>query len=158
MLILSRYTGQSFIIRPQPTLNPATPVAELFTDEPIRVHVTGVKGNQVRLGVAAHGGLCIVREELKPLATQKALTVDTRLALAMKLRVLMHLRKQTTESLALAAGLPFDRVMKAECGAGVEELADLDKLAHALRVKTLELFRPPGRTPEERVILSMLEK
>jgi sRNA-binding carbon storage regulator CsrA len=158
MLILTRYPGDAFIIRPQVNLDPATLVSELFATEPVLVRITAVKGSQVRLGISAHAGLCVVREELKPLTNDKPLAADTRLALALKLRVLMYLRKHTSQSLAEASGLPLERVLMAEGGTGVEKLADLDKLAHALRVKTVELFRPPGRTPEERAILEMLDK
>lgn len=153
MLILDRQVGQSFIIRLQPNLDPATPVGELFSAEPIGVRVTRIKGDRVRLGVSAHGALCIVREELAP----QPLAPDARVALAMKLRVLMYLRKHTVQSLAQAAGLPVERVMFAEGGAGVEDFTDLEKLARALRVKTVELFRPPGRTLEERAVLAELE-
>lgn len=158
VLILNRQPGQSLIIRPQPTLDPATPVGELFRAEPIEVRVTGVRGSHVRLGVTAHGGLCILRDELKPEPADKFLPADTRLALALKLRVLMHLRHQTTDTLALVAKLPRETVWKAECGAGIDNLADLNKLAHALRVKPVDLFRPPGRTEEERAVLERLDK
>jgi hypothetical protein len=157
VLILNRQPGQSLIIRPQSTLDPATPVGELFRAEPIQVRVTDIKGKYVRLGVTAHGGLCILRDELKPEPAGEILPGDTRLALALKLRVLMHLRHQTTDTLALAAKLPRETVWKAECGAGLDNLADLTKIARALRVKPVDLFRPPGRTEEERAILHLLE-
>jgi hypothetical protein len=158
MLVINRYPGQGFIIRPQPNLDPNTPISELFANGPIRIGVTAVKGNQICLGISAHGGFCILRDELKPLSPPSLLAEDTRLALALKLRILMHVNQQTSRSLAEATGLPIERVMLAECGAGVAELDDLDKLARVLNVNVVELFRPPGRTPEERLILAILDK
>lgn len=158
MLLLNRKPGQGFYIQPQPNLDLATPVSTLFEREPILVRVTGVKGSQVRLGINAHEGLCIVRDELQPLPATRALPPDTRLALALKLRVLMYQRQLTSESLAAASGLTLETVLLAECGSGVQDMAVLGKLARALRVKTLELFRPPGRTEEERRILEMLDR
>lgn len=157
MLILTRQPGQAFSIAPQPNLNPTTTVAELFAAGPISVRVMRIKGDRVRFGVEAHGGLCIVREELTALELPKELAGDARMALARKLRVLMVQRGLTTHALAAAAGLPWDRVVAAECGAGAAELDDLDKIARALHVKVVELFRPAGRTSQERAILEVLE-
>lgn len=157
MLILTRQPGQAFSIAPQPNLSPATTVAELFAAGPISVRVMRIRGDRVRFGVEAHAGLCIVREELPPLEVPRLVGGDARMALARKLRVLMVQRGLTTHALATAAGLPWDRVVAAECGAGAAELDDLDKIARALRVKVVELFRPVGRTLQERAILEILE-
>lgn len=158
MLIFNRRPGQGFSIRLQPNLDPFTPVSALFGKGPIRVHVMEVRGSQTKIGIDAHGAFCVARDELGPLPIGGPLAEDTRLALALKLRVLMHTKQQTSQSLADKTGLPLERVMLAECGAGVAVLDDLEKLARALHVKVVELFRPPGRTPQERLIMEILEK
>ena len=66
MLILTRHPGQSLSLHPHPTLDPGTPVEQLFAEGPIQVQVLRVAGPQVHLGVAAPAGLCILREELQP--------------------------------------------------------------------------------------------
>ena len=70
----------------------------------------------------------------------------------------MFLRRHSTVSLAALAGLPVDRVASAEGGTGVVYLEDLERLARAPGVKVVELFRPVGRTPEERIVLALLEE
>mgnify|MGYP001585360891 FL=1 len=157
MLILTRKPSQSLSIYPHPTLDLGTPVEQLFAGGPIHVQVLGVQGSQVRLGVAVPGGLCILREELRPAAGIESLSEGTRRMLARKLKVLMFLNLHSTQSLALAAGLAPDRVLAAECGVGPLVLDDLEKLARVLGVKVLELFLSPGRTVAERAILWLLE-
>jgi sRNA-binding carbon storage regulator CsrA len=159
MLFLTRKPGQSLTIHPQPTLHPDTPVSQLFADGPIRIQVAGVVGPQVRIGVAAQAGLCILREELKPhpAAEHPAPIENPRRALALKLKVLRFHTRHSPESLAAAAGIPVARVLAAESGGGVLELDDLEKLARVLGVKVGELFRPLGRTVEEKMLLSVLE-
>ncbi len=157
MLILTRKPSQSFSIHPQPTLDPHTPVEQLFTGGPIRVQVLGVQGSQVRLGVAAHAGFCILREELLARAVLGPLSEGARRVLARKLKVLMFLNRHTTQSLAAAAGLAPARVQAAESGVGESLLDDLEKMARVLEVKVAELFLAPGRTAVERVVLALLE-
>ena len=159
MLFLTRKPGQSLMIRPQPSLYPDTPVSQLFEDGPIRIQVAGVVGPQVRIGVAAHAGLCILREELLPHAAAEpaAAAENPRRALALKLKVLRFYAQMSPESLAAAAGIPLTRVLAAESGAGALELDDLEKLARVLGVKVGELFRPVGRTVEERWLLAVME-
>jgi sRNA-binding carbon storage regulator CsrA len=65
MLVLTRKPGQCLKIRPLPSLDPTTTVAELFRTGPIEILVTRVEGDYVRIGVQAHPGLLIVREELE---------------------------------------------------------------------------------------------
>ena len=157
MLILTRQPGQSLSIHPHPTLDPGTPVEQVFADGPIRVQVLGVQGPQVRLGVAAPAGLCILREELRPVAAVSPLSGEARRRLARKLKVLMFLNLHSTQSLAVAAGLAPARVLAAESGVGALVLDDLERIARVLGVKVLELFLSPGRTAAERVILGLLE-
>jgi sRNA-binding carbon storage regulator CsrA len=157
MLILTRQPGQSLSIHPRPTLDPGTQVEQVFADGPIRVQVLRVQGPQVRLGVAAPAGLCILREELRPVAVVGTLSEDARRRVARKLKVLMFLNLHSTQSLAAAAGLAPARVRAAESGVGALVLDDLEKLARVLEVKVAELFLSPGRTAAERVILALLE-
>ena len=155
MLILTRKQGQSLTINPEPSIDPATPVARLFASGPIRVQVLGLHGPPVRLGVEADPGFCILREELRPAAGP--LPEGARRVLARKLKVLMFRHRHSTQSLAAASGLTAARVWAAESGVGVLQLDDLERLAVALGVKVVELFRPVGRTAEERLVLAILE-
>ena len=159
MLFLTRKPGQSLTIQPQPSLHPDTPVSQLFEDGPIRIQVAGVMGPQVRVGVAAHAGLCILREELQPHPAPPGAGPDEnpRRALAKKLQVLRFLTRMRPEELAAAAGIPLARVLAVEGGGGVLELDDLERLAKALGVKVGELFRPVGRTEQEKILLGVLE-
>ena len=64
MLILTRRTGQILAIEPRANLDPATPVGELFRDGPIEIIVCRIDCQQVRLGITAHSGLLVMRQEL----------------------------------------------------------------------------------------------
>jgi len=64
MLILTRKEGQSVKIRPDEKLPLETPVGAVFADGPIEVKVNRIQGNQVRLGIAAHPDLVVLRDEL----------------------------------------------------------------------------------------------
>ncbi|MCO6414078.1 MAG: carbon storage regulator [Thiogranum sp.] len=64
MLILTRRVGETLFINLAGTVDPATPVGELFTEGSIEVAILGVKGNQVRVGLQASKQFNIVREEL----------------------------------------------------------------------------------------------
>ena len=156
MLILTRKPSQSLSIHPHPTLDPGTPVEQLFAGGPIQVQVIGVQGAQVRLGVAAPAGFCILRDEWLPRAAPP-LSEGARRVLARKLQVLMFLNRHSTQSLAAAAGLAPAGVLAAESGVGALVLADLEKISRVLVVKVVELFISPGRTAAERVILALLE-
>ena len=156
MLILTRKPSQSLSIHPHPTLDPGTPVEQLFDGGPIQVQVVGVQGVQVRLGVAAPAGFCILRDERRPRGAAP-LSEGARRVLARKLKVLMFLHRHSTQSLAAAAGLAPARGLSAENGVGALVLDDLEKIARVLGVKVVELFLSPGRTEAERVILALLE-
>ena len=157
MLLFTRNPGQSITIHPHPNLDPGTPVEQVFAEGPIQVQVLGVQGSQVRLGVAAPAGLCIVREELRFRVAVDSLPSGVRRLLARKLKVLMVLNLHSTNTLAVAAGLAPARVLAAESGAGVLLLDDLEKIARVLGVKVVELFYSPGRTAAERLVLGLLE-
>ncbi len=157
MLILTRKPGQALTIRPEQDLDPTTPVGTLFDDGAIRIEITGVQGIQVRLGVVAHPGFRILREELLTFPTAGPLPETARLALARKLKVVMLMRRMSSVRLAETAGLSLTTVRAAESGAGVLYLDDLEKLARVLGVSVAELFREPGRTPEERMVMAVLE-
>jgi sRNA-binding carbon storage regulator CsrA len=155
MLILTRRQGQSLTINPEPSIDPDTPVARLFANGPIRVQVLGLQGPPVRLGVEANPGFCILRDELLP--PDGPLAESVRRVLARKLKVLMFCHRHSTQSLAAASGLDPARVWAAESGAGRLQLDDLERLAVALGVKVVELFKPAGRTAAERLVLAILE-
>src|SRR3970040_221548 len=126
MLILTRKPGQSLSIHPHPSLDPGTPVEQLFAGGPVRVQVVGVQGPTVRLVAAVPAGLCIQRDELRSVAAARPLSEGARLLLARKLQVLMVLNLQSTQSLAAAARLAPARVQAAVCGVGVLLLDDLE--------------------------------
>ena len=157
MLILTRKPGQALAIRPAWRLDPATPVDQLFSEGAIRIAVTGVRGSQVRLGVAAHPSFHILREELLAAPRPGLLPEGARQVLARKLRVVKVMRRVGSERLAQAAGLPLTAVLAAESGTGMVYLDDVEKLARVLQLGVGELFKEPGATPEERVILALLE-
>ena len=68
MLMLTRRSGQSIRLAPDPALDPTTPVGEFFRDGPIRIHVGQVEGSRVHIGIEAHPNIIILREELSPKA------------------------------------------------------------------------------------------
>ena len=156
MLIFTQAPGHSLTIHPQPSLDPATPVEQLFANGPVVIQVFGVKGVQAHLGVAAPTGLCIVREPLE-CAGANSLGEGIHRVLARKLKVLMFLKLQSTRSLGRAAGLAPETLHAMECGQGQVLLQDLESIAQALGVKVVELFIPPGQTVVERAVLRLLE-
>ena len=157
MLIFTRNPGQSLTVCPHPTLDPGTPVEQLFAGGSIQMQVLRVQGPRVYLGVAAPCGLCIARDELGFGSVVNPPVEGTRRILARKLKVLMFLNLHSTHSLAVAAGLAPARVWAVESEMGVVLLDDLEKIARVLGVKVMELFIPPGRTAAERVVLGLLE-
>ena len=157
MLIFTRHPGQSLTIHPHPTLDPATPVEQLFASGPAVIQVLGVKGEQAHLGVEAPSGLCIVREALGCGAGASPPGEGIHRILARKLKVLMFLKLQSTRSLARAAGLAPATVRAMECEQGEVLLHDLESIAQALEVKVAELFIPPGQTLVERAMMKLLE-
>lgn len=64
MLILTRRAGQMFTIDLDETVDPKTPAGELFAQGPVRIVVARIEGRQVKLGITAHQGLLILRDEL----------------------------------------------------------------------------------------------
>ena len=159
MFILTRKPNQSLVVHPHPSLAPGTPVEEVFADGSIEVQVLAVQDSQVRLGVVAPSGFCVVREELRcQVLSVNPVPGESRWRLARKLKVLMVLNHHSIQSLAGAAGLAAARVLAAESGVGVVMLDDLEKMARVLGVKVVELFLAPGRTAAERVVLGLLEE
>lgn len=157
MLILTRRPGEALSIRPVWQLDPATPVEQLFSEGAIRIAITGVRGSQVRLGVSAHKSFHILREELLAVPKAGLLPEVAREVLARKLHVVKLIRRMSSECLAQAAGLSLTAVMAAESGSGVVYLDDVERMAQVLKVGVGELFREPGGTVEERVVLALLE-
>lgn len=158
MLILTRKLGQALTIRPVWQLDPATPVEHLFNHGAIRIVVTGVRGTQIRVGVTAHPLFHILRDELLPVTKPGLLPEDTRGVLAHKLKVVMLIRRLGSERLAQLSGLSLTAVMAAESGTGAVYLEDVEKIAQVLKVNVTELFRAPGATAEERVMIALLEE
>jgi len=66
MLVLKRKTGERIRIELDPTLDPATPVSELFSGSGIEIVVTHVSTLCVKLGIRADARLLILRDELLP--------------------------------------------------------------------------------------------
>lgn len=64
MLVLTRRSGQSIRLAPDPALDPATPIGELFRDGPIRIYIVGIAENRLRVGIEAHPRIEVVRDEL----------------------------------------------------------------------------------------------
>ena len=64
MLILTRHPGQLITLQPHPSLRPATPIGRVFAEGPIEILVARICGNRVSLGIAAHAGLLIYRNEV----------------------------------------------------------------------------------------------
>ena len=64
MLVLKRKTGERIRIELDPTLDPATPVSELFNGSGIEIVVTHVSALCVKLGIQADARLVILRDEL----------------------------------------------------------------------------------------------
>jgi sRNA-binding carbon storage regulator CsrA len=127
MLYLSRRPGESIFIQPRPDLDPATPVRELFAEAPIVLRVSATTCTRVNLGIAAHSGLSIVREELIPRKFTDFLDPEARLELAVKREGVL------------------------------ERISDLESVAAALNVTTTELLRPPGSSIQEREVMMRLE-
>lgn len=158
MLILTRRPGEALTIRPIWHLDPATPVEHLFSDGAIRIAITGVRGSQVRLGIAAHSSFHILREELLPVPKPGLLPDATRQVLAHKLKVLMLIRRLGGERLSQLSGLSLTAIMAAESGTGAVYLEDVEKIAHVLKVSVAELFREAGTTADERAMIALLEE
>lgn len=158
MLILTRKLGQVLTIRPVWQLDPATPIEHLFNEGAIRIAVTGVRGSQVRVGIAAHPAFHILRDELLPVPKPGLLLEDTREVLARKLKVVMLIRRLDSERLARLSGLSLTAVMAARSGTGAVYLEDVEKIAQVLKVSVAELFRAPGTTADERLMIALLEE
>ena len=63
-MILSRRSGEAVRIQPKEDLDPMTPIGTLFADGAIEVVVTSIDAHHVKLGIRAHRGMLILREEL----------------------------------------------------------------------------------------------
>ena len=64
MLVITRRVSESFIILPDPGLDAATPIGELFRQRPIEVSIVQVSGTRVKLSINADHRLLILRKEL----------------------------------------------------------------------------------------------
>ena len=164
MLILTRKTGQIIKIQPAEGLLQTTPVGALFLDGPIAVQVSRIRRGEVRLGIAAHRDLVILREELayqypsesptkfqatipakSPVNSNPALSgryrQSSRENLARNIYRLCRQRQWTTTQLLEVSHLSFTTMCAMEFGKGVITLDDLDDLALAFEVSVVELLR-----------------
>lgn len=164
MLILTRKPGQIIKIQPGLDLDPATPLGALFLDGPIAVQVSRIRRGEVRLGIAAHRDLVILREELaqqypsespakfqatipakSPANSNPALSgryrQSSRENLARNIYRLCRQRQWTTTQLLEVSHLSFTTMCAMEFGKGVITLDDLDDLALAFEVSVMELLR-----------------
>ncbi len=66
MLVLTRCRGEAIRLLPHPELDPATPIGELFKNGPIRIVIVDVGPNRMQIGINAHPGIIVVRDELPP--------------------------------------------------------------------------------------------
>ena len=65
MLLLKRKPGEAFVILPADTLDPRTPIKDLFGSGPIKIQIRQINGIQVKVGIRADERFVILREELK---------------------------------------------------------------------------------------------
>lgn len=66
MLVITRRIGECFTLSPHHDLDPTMTVKDLFTRGTIEIHVLGVRGHQVRVGIDAPSGIRVLRSELDP--------------------------------------------------------------------------------------------
>lgn len=141
MLILSRRTGESLVIEPDPTRGHDP--QDWFAEGPIRLRINDVRHHIVRLGIDAPRALRVLREELVTgPGAQATGNLPPRALLARKVQLLRGLRKWSTQELAQAAGLSLTVVVCIESATGNVELVELEALARAFGLSVAELFLP----------------
>lgn len=64
MLILTRRFGDSIMIDLEPDTDPTMLATSLFAAGPIVVTTFGVRGNQIKIGVAANKAVRVLRQEI----------------------------------------------------------------------------------------------
>lgn len=64
MLILTRRFGESLMIDLEPGTDPTTLASSLFAAGPIIITAFGVRGSQIKIGVAANKVVRVLRQEL----------------------------------------------------------------------------------------------
>ena len=158
MLILTRRPGESLRIEPDGRVPAEADPFGWFAEGPIRVAVSAVHRDQVRIGIKAPAALKILRDELPARPAEGAApSLPPRKALARKVTILRILRRWSVESLARVAGLPVASIREIESGRGLVELGEIEALARVFELTLPALLVPPGRTEAERVILALLE-
>jgi len=158
MLILTRRPGESLRIEPDGLIPAEADPFGWFAEGPIRIAVSAVHRDQVRIGIQAPPALKILRDELpgrpaEPVPAPR----PARQALGRKITILRILRRWSVESLARVAGLPAGTVREIEGGRGLVELGEIEMLARAFGITLPALLVPPGGTEAERVMLALLE-
>jgi len=63
MLVVSRRSTESILIRPAEDIDPTMTLEDLFANGPIEITVLGGNGRRVKMGVEAPAELCIWRKE-----------------------------------------------------------------------------------------------
>ncbi len=66
MLVLTRCRGEAIRLLPHSGLDPTTPIRELFKNGPIRIVIVDIGPNRMQIGIEAHPGITVVRDELPP--------------------------------------------------------------------------------------------
>lgn len=64
MLILTRRSRQSIRLVPDPDIDPATPIGEIFRDGPIQIYVWHMDEDRIRVGIEAPARIIVLRDEL----------------------------------------------------------------------------------------------
>ena len=64
MLILTRRSGQSIRLMPDPGLDPATPIGDLFRGGPIQIYVWYMDEDRLLPGIEAPAKIVVLRDEL----------------------------------------------------------------------------------------------
>jgi sRNA-binding carbon storage regulator CsrA/DNA-binding Xre family transcriptional regulator len=145
MLLLTRRPGQAITIQPAREADLSASVGALFAEGPIVVQVNRFVQDQVRLGIAAHRDLLILREEIamqpgKGSAEGSAGpggngAADCRAVLAAQVRRLCRQQHLSPTQLAARSGLSLTTLAAIEQGRGLITLDDMQQLARGLGVR-----------------------
>ena len=76
MLVFTRRSGETFVLYPDPKLDPNTTIAELFARGPIEITVTETKLHHARIGVDAPPQIHVYRSELLPLTQYEVVCLE----------------------------------------------------------------------------------
>ncbi|MCK7577750.1 MAG: carbon storage regulator [Chromatiales bacterium] len=158
MLILTRRPGESLRIEPDGLVPAEADPFGWFAEGPIRIAVSAVHRDQVRIGIQAPPALKILRDEL-PGRPAEPVPAPRRRGRRWggRSRFCGFCGAGRWRASARVAGLPVATVREIEGGRGLVELGEIEMLARAFGVTLPALLVPPGGTEAERVILALLE-